>query len=264
MTSTFIVIPNLVTPAQNVFGTGADGNVTISVNTTLLRIYNYNNLTIAPGIFVFAPFKIYVAGILTIGAGGNINFNGGNSTGTSPGTYNLLPYTPPYGTNNFGTQGGSLVGVLGAYGGKYVSGIGNSAIVQYEFNPFLPMLPTLEVSTAGGLGATSSLVTGSGGAGCGGGILIIAAKNIVTDGVTVSLSAMGGNGGNATTSSNANGGSGGAGGAVFLVSSMSAASIAPSVIASVIGGTAGTADGSGTVGTTGNNGIMYYSQYTGS
>ena len=37
---TFDVIPD------SIYGSGADGNVTISANTTLTRDMNYNNLTI--------------------------------------------------------------------------------------------------------------------------------------------------------------------------------------------------------------------------
>src|SRR6478736_4653145 len=49
------------------FGTGADGNVTIaSGTTTLVRDMCYNNLTITAGTLVMNGFRVFVAGILDL------------------------------------------------------------------------------------------------------------------------------------------------------------------------------------------------------
>ena len=59
------------------FGTGADGDVTISSNTSLARDMYYNNLTIAAG-FTLNPagYRIFVKNILTIQATGAIDRTG--------------------------------------------------------------------------------------------------------------------------------------------------------------------------------------------
>jgi hypothetical protein len=58
------------------FGSGADGDVIISVDTTLTRDMFYNNLTINSGIFLnTAGYRVFVRG--TLGGSGTIRNNGG-------------------------------------------------------------------------------------------------------------------------------------------------------------------------------------------
>jgi len=59
-TSSFTAVPD------EIYGSGADGNVTISTNTTLTRDMYYNNLTIADGVHLnTAGYKVYVRNSLS-------------------------------------------------------------------------------------------------------------------------------------------------------------------------------------------------------
>tara|TARA_B100001939_G_scaffold347538_1_gene369459 strand:- start:1828 stop:2487 length:660 start_codon:yes stop_codon:yes gene_type:complete len=58
---TFDVIPD------SIYGSGMDGNVTISSNTTLTRDMHYNNLTIDPGIVLdTAGYRVFVRNVLAM------------------------------------------------------------------------------------------------------------------------------------------------------------------------------------------------------
>lgn len=60
---TFDVIPD------SVYGSGMDGNVIISSNTTLTRDMFYNNLTVNPGIVLdTAGFRVFVRNVLALAA----------------------------------------------------------------------------------------------------------------------------------------------------------------------------------------------------
>ena len=60
---TFDVIPD------SIYGSGMDGNVTISTNTTLARDMYYNNLTINPGIVLdTAGYRVFVRNNLAMAA----------------------------------------------------------------------------------------------------------------------------------------------------------------------------------------------------
>jgi len=69
------------------FGDGSDGDVTIVAGTTTLsKDMVYNNLTIqAGGILKPAGYRIFVKGTLTIAAGGSINDNGNDASGSTAG-----------------------------------------------------------------------------------------------------------------------------------------------------------------------------------
>ena len=73
---------------DDVYGGGFDGNVTISVNTTLSGDMYYNNLTINPGI-VLNPngFRVFVKNTLTVngtlGIGSGVTVSPGTVSGTS-------------------------------------------------------------------------------------------------------------------------------------------------------------------------------------
>ena len=63
------------------FGDGSDGDVVISVNTTLTRDMNYNNLTIDAGVTLYPDgYVIYVKNTLTVN--GIINRNGSGAGGS--------------------------------------------------------------------------------------------------------------------------------------------------------------------------------------
>ena len=118
---------------QEIFGTGTDGNVTISVNTTLSADMYYNNLTITSGAeLVTNAWRIFVLGTLTINSGCFINWDGitgstgGNSqAGGGPGggggtalTGNSLPGSA---TGGAGGNGGQLT--TNGYSGNAVSAV---------------------------------------------------------------------------------------------------------------------------------------------
>ena len=59
-TSSFTAVPD------EIYGSGADGNVTISTNTTITRDMYYNNLTISDGVHLnTAGYKVYVRNSLS-------------------------------------------------------------------------------------------------------------------------------------------------------------------------------------------------------
>jgi len=86
------------------YGDGTDGDITISVDTTLTRDMYYNNLTINSGKILYpVGFKIFVKGTLTVN--GTINFNGANgSNGTASGNV----------TDGVSTSAGGAAGSGGA------------------------------------------------------------------------------------------------------------------------------------------------------
>ena len=60
---TFDVIPD------SIYGSGNDGNVTISSNTTLTRDMHYNNLTIDPGVTLnTAGYRVFVRNVCALAA----------------------------------------------------------------------------------------------------------------------------------------------------------------------------------------------------
>lgn len=75
---------------NDIYGDGSDGNVTISVNTTLAADKYYNNLTVNSGFTLNASgYRVFVKGTLTtVGTGAikNVGGNGGNGAdGTADG-----------------------------------------------------------------------------------------------------------------------------------------------------------------------------------
>jgi len=100
------------------FGDGSDGDVVISVNTTLTRDMNYDNLTINSGITLFPDgYIIYVKNTLTVN--GIINRNGNNGGLVTGGAG--LP------TRSVGGSGSGGRGYYNACeNGENVNGIANS------------------------------------------------------------------------------------------------------------------------------------------
>ena len=114
---------------SSVFGDGSDGNVTISVNTTLTRDMFYENLTINSSItLTTAGYRIFVKTLLTNngtisgnGASGGAGGAGGNGSGAGGGTAGTAgAVATTYSGSIFG--GTSAIGVAGAVGGSGTSG----------------------------------------------------------------------------------------------------------------------------------------------
>lgn len=105
------------------YGDGSDGDVTISVNTTLTRDMFYENLTIADGV-VLNPggYRIFVRTALTfLGTTGRIAQDGGNGGNGGDGYAGDASVSSPQG--NGGAQGARGTGFADGYvGGHSASG----------------------------------------------------------------------------------------------------------------------------------------------
>ena len=102
-TASFVAVPD------EIYGSGADGNVTVSANTTLTRDMYYNNLTITDGVHLnTAGYKVYVRNSLTLST------SVGNQATTSIGLKN--------GSSATGSlAGGGTTSVTNALGGASAS-----------------------------------------------------------------------------------------------------------------------------------------------
>ncbi len=256
------------------FGSGADGDVTISSNTTLTRDMNYNNLTINNTFnLITAGYRVYVKGTLT--NNGTIHNNGGNASGVTGGSAGLggsfiaggagATYSGGTGAGGGGGGGGvvwlsvfniAVQGTISSLGGNgqnaSVPGSGNAT-----GNAAATVALSLIQSGTGGTGGNST----SGGGGAGGAVTTrskmspasFTLLSLMIDGITqIGWGSGGGSGSGNVSSGNAGGGGGGQGGCIVLFYR----TIVTSGTLSVAGGTGGTGTGgAGTAGTNGSNGL---------
>jgi hypothetical protein len=194
------------------FGSGADGAVTISADTTLTRDMYYTTLVVGAGkILTTAGWKIYASTSIT--NNGTISNNG-----LSPTVYTLgLPGAG--GSLGAGGTGGmaaaapgvsgsppSPATIMGGLGGNASSGAlggvvnGASGLNKSNYTA---------TSISGGGGGAGSTYSWQGKGAGGGGVVMISSPIVTNNGV---VSALGGNG--VTTY----GGGGGGGGVVLIVS----------------------------------------------
>lgn len=146
-----------------VFGNGSDGDVTISVNTSLARDMYYKNLTINNGI-VLNPngYRVFVRGTLTYVGTGKIARDG--NAGTTGSTNSVNPASLNRGAGGAALANGTLFGSLaGGYGGSgyfscSYSGGPETGGAGGNASPSIPNV----AGVAGGAGG------GGGGAGVGG------------------------------------------------------------------------------------------------
>lgn len=279
----------LAIPSESaMWGTGADGDVTFAVNTTITSDFtngfkNYRNVTINSGVTVTCPGgKIYVSGTLT--HAGTISANGNNGAANVGGTGVGGPFvaatalnTGANGANNATGLAGSpttnpasgQVVVGGGRGGS--GGTGNAGATAGGVAGLLASLTS--ISDAGwrsdlwallssivqSRAASLQQVGGGTGGGSGGGSGGISGGGGSGGGGLVvcarhvsgsgTITANGGNGGNAF-SGNSGGGGGGGGGFPALVTSDTSTSIT----LSATGGNGGTGLGTGGTGVNGNAG----------
>jgi len=156
----FDVIPD------SIYGSGADGNVTISSNTTLTRDMHYNNLDVNAGVTLnTAGFRVFVRNTLTMAA------TSGNQSDTIIGRVG--------GVSTTGTlKGGGLAAVTDSLGGN---GNGYTATAPDEgaeyFNHPDVAIPTIIVNA----GQTTPTAL-NGGAGdsvnYGGGVVVVCARKL--------------------------------------------------------------------------------------
>jgi hypothetical protein len=257
-------------PSPAAFGSGADGNVIISSNTSLTRDMHYDNLTINSG-FTLNPssWRIFVRNTLTINGAIAINGNssandsptGGTAVG-SPGAFLGTSGAGGAGSTGNGIAAGAVsrsAGGMGGAGGNNAANTGGAGGTLTTiptgdggFN-FFRALPTgplwgrfatatgavINGGSGGGGGAGNGAPSGTGGGG-GGGIIVLCAKKIVSN-TGGSISANGGNSGNATVTNRSTGGGGGGGLIYIATSSLLAANITVTasggIAGSIIGGT---------------------------
>ena len=235
------------------FGSGMDGDVTISTNTTLAKDMEYKNLTIKSGAILNPNgWRVFVSNTLTIESGGKISRDGNNSDGNMGAVGLATNRVGGSGSGGMGQDsdfkrtGSNCVGSDGEFGagGKggecpgcgcraFSGGNGGNNIILKEYidppsQSHLAFLPSLELAKFGGGGGgggcayedgygTNAI---AGGGGSGGGIIHIFVKNIVNNGT---ISAQGGNGGNGYYESAgfscaaSTAGGGGGGGYILLV-----------------------------------------------
>ena len=198
-----------------VYGTGADGDVTISSNTTLTRDQNYRNLTIN-GSITLDPggYRIFVQNVLTLGSSASIGYTTGFTTaGTiaQGGAVNTAV------THSLGGSSGAQTATAPT------AALGGSLYYQQPLQAIrgwaVSAASTTPTFLRGGAGGTS---------GAGGGVIVIAARYITVSSGTATFSAPG------------TAGSGGGGGGVILIVS-SASSLNAAVTTDVTGGTGASA-----------------------
>lgn len=253
------------------YGTGADGDVTVSVTTTLSRDMFYNNLILNNSINS-AGYRIYVKGTLTrnnsakiFNSSTGIGGNGGNGSGSSGGAAGAAGATTTAGSMPGGV--GGVPGVAGFGAGASTQGVGlpgNSGIAQ----------TSVIINTVGANGGNGGTVNATaGGTGGSGGTVtqtnalpysFVASRNLFEygSGSLVLLkptgqSASGGSGaagagGGSTAAGGGSGGSGASGGMVWVAARFI-----------VVNGAAVVFESKGAAGGAGGNGVAAGSQGAG-
>lgn len=228
------------------YGTGNDGNVVISTDTSISRDMYYNNLTINSGVHLNTNgFKVFVKNTLTLNGSIGIRSTDTASTGTVSGntpTNTAVTYAIGGGTQTNGVTQvpAALFNDIEKALGTYVDNAGTARIIMGGAGAPKGADGTLDTNTAGADGSAGSLgqyppnahtvnaqggrgntgATGSAGTygsagtggtgGTGGAVVLVIAKNVVGSGVVYSQ----GKQGNAGTSAvNGTAGSTGATGA---------------------------------------------------
>jgi len=257
----------------SVFGSGDDGDVTISSGTTTLsRDMYYNSLVVDSGATLApAGYRIFVRKFAIIN--GTVQRNGVSATsftGASALANGTLGSSSAGGTGNLangaaGSALGSGVGVAGGAGGTGASGSGGlggtvtavsatqggSQIVQaapYNILGVIAVSTTRFNSSSGGGGGGGDSTNRGGGGGSGAGLVLISARHLSGSG---SINAIGGAGFTPTTG-NCGGGGGGGGGVIVLLTGND--TTLTSLTLSVAGGTPGSGVGTGTAGAAGTAG----------
>lgn len=238
--------PKTLVKVPNVFGSGADGDLVYSSNTTLTGDVNARTIVINSGVSLdtagyrlFASVRITNSGTImnngTNGGARSITIGGAGATaGTLPGGCDGAPVNAIFGaadkTSFFshgcgdGNYGGHTAGVFGTNPSAAGTSYGTSTITlnvvqalsidqgEYDTN-------SLHKGAAGGGGGGAENGFGGGGVGGGGGGVILLSAPIIINTAGI-ISAHGGNGANATNPGGANiagGGGGGGGGLIILI-----------------------------------------------
>lgn len=233
---------------QPTFGSGTDGDVTLSSGTTnLTRTMYYNNLTLSGNaVLNTAGFKIFVREKLTIQDNARISndgANGNNATGNTPGS---VP------SSTAGVEVGE-----GAAGGAGATQNNNAASLS-------TIIGYGNAGGSGGAGGQNGTGT-PGGSSTSGGSVTYRPEHVLnlTHLQSQGLFKQGGNGGAggsggansllATAAAGGGGGSGGGGGHIYIISIL-LQSLGNISVSGGNGGSGGSPAGSGTSGQDGSNG----------
>lgn len=204
-----------------VYGSGSDGSVTISTNTTLTSDKYYYNLEISANTnLITGGYRIFVKNLLTLRNGSLIGFttgstaNGSISGGGAAAAGNIQ--------NALGGNSGSATAVApttanGGTGDKTTQSGYWYQPTQSSKGYVVTASQTTPLFLRGGAGGSS---------GAGGGVVILNARYITCDANTV----------NASISAPGTAGSGGGGGGVIIITSAQA-SLPANVSTNVVGGT---------------------------
>ena len=261
----------LASKVQNAwFGTGSDGDVTIAVDTTLVRDMYYNSLTVNLGATLFTGgFRIHCLGDMNII--GKIDRSGNDATGTAATAALVAGTTGASGVGGAGgtaagTAGGAVTNAAGGSGGAGGLGSGGAGGALGSATVPTAALGGIEVlnsarqasvaqvisgvimSGGGGGGGGGGDGTAGGAGGSGGGVIVICARNLFGSG---RLQVHGGNGFQ-PTAGNRGGGGGGGGGAIVLLTEND--TTATSLVIDLVGGTGASGFGTGAPGANGSNG----------
>jgi len=251
------------------FGNGTDGDVTIAVDTTLVRDMYYNSLTVNLGATLFtAGFRVHVLNDCNVL--GKIDRSGNDATGTAATaalTAGVLGGSGAGGAGGTaaGSAGGSVTNAAGGAGGiggatGSAGGAVGAASVPTAATGGVEVLNSARQAVigqqiagvimpgGGGGGGGAGDGTAGGAGGSGGGVLMISARNLFGSG---QVTAKGGNGFQ-PTAGNRGGGAGGGGGAIVFVTEND--TTATSLVLSVAGGTGASGFGTGGAGANGANG----------
>lgn len=257
------------------YGTGADGSVTISSDTTLVRDMYYDTLVLNSGVKLY-PAGFRVSALNSITLNGTIDRQGNPGTATTGGTalaagsLGAAGAGGAGGTTAAGITGGGSATAAGTAGGA--GGLGSSAGGGTAGAVTLPVAAvggveclgmarqatvgrtldnvTVTGGSGGGGGGGSGAGNQGGGGGSGGGVIVLASRIITGSG---SIIAKGGDGfSGANTGVGNGGGGGGGGGAVLLVSENDTTAEAFTI--NVAGGAGGSPFGTGVAGIAGSTG----------
>ena len=157
---TFDVIPD------SIYGSGMDGNVTISSNTTLTRDMHYNTLTIDPGIVLdTAGYRVFVRNVLAMAVSSS------NQSDTKIGRVG--------GVSTSGTlRGGAIAAVTNSLGGNGNGYTATAPTVGAEYFNH-PDIAIEGVIVHGGQTTPTALQGGAGdNVNHGGGIVVLCARRL--------------------------------------------------------------------------------------
>lgn len=190
------------------FGTGVDGAVTISADTTLTRDMNYTALTVNAGVKLSTGgYMIRVTGTLT--NNGTID---NSASGTVPGAAGSLSGGAPTVGTGAGMSPVSATIEGGAGGSAAAGGQASGGVTVSPLTTSYPLVQGASMS-GGASGAVATISPGTGQSGAGGGVVYVAASSVAGNGT---VSAVGG-AGSASTPGTGSASAGGGGGGVVAV-----------------------------------------------